>query len=103
VNRVNDEFSVSNPSQPTYFIIKPVGEAVSYAEYFPATEHYRNTQEIYSTEVQQIWQQADHNTILGGRFQLGDFHTRNLQTNPQVVGDILGYFDPTAPLADQDF
>jgi outer membrane receptor protein involved in Fe transport len=63
---------------------------------------YRSTLEIYSTELQQIWQQGDHNTILGGRFQVGEFHTSNLQTNPVVLGEIIGFFDPTAPLAQQD-
>src|SRR6266700_2399395 len=65
-------------------------------------EHYRSTQEIYATELQQIWEQPRHHTVIGGRYQLGEFHTRNLQTNPVVLGEIIGYFDPSVPLADQD-
>ncbi len=101
-SRLDDEFSVFNPAQATYFLIKPPGGDTVYAEQIQVEEHYRSTQEIYATELQQIWEQPRHHTVIGGRYQLGEFHTRNLQTNPVVLGEIIGYFDPSVPLADQD-
>jgi hypothetical protein len=46
---------------------------------FAVRGNYQSTLDIYTTEIQQIWQQLNHNTVLGARFQTGDFHTRNLQ------------------------
>jgi outer membrane receptor for monomeric catechols len=64
-------------------------------------ETYGSTKEIFSTELQQIWQQTDHSTIIGARGQIGDFHTRNLQTDPDA-GDSFVFFDQNAPAAQQN-
>ena len=101
--RLHDRVSVFNTLQPTFFITTPPGGPVAQAELMWAEVHYRNRLEIYTAELQQIWQQANHTTILGGRFQNGNFRSENLQTNPVVLGDIIGYFDPAVPMADQDF
>ena len=37
--------------------------------------------EIYSVEGQQIWQTHKFTTIVGARWQGGEFHTQNVQTN----------------------
>ena len=56
--------------------------------------------EIYSTELQQIWQQPKHNSIAGARFQYGHFDTKNLQNLPS---NLAAFFpDPPDPAAQQD-
>jgi tetratricopeptide (TPR) repeat protein len=101
-SRLEDDYSVLNPQQPSYFIIKPMGGTPVYAEQIRANLDYHNSLEIYSTEAQQIWEQGTFTTVIGGRFQIGEFQTQNLQTDPTVQGDILGYFNPNAPLAQQN-
>ena len=41
-----------------------------------------NQLEVYSAELQQIWETESHNTVVGGRFQYGDFDTKNVQWHP---------------------
>jgi len=41
--------------------------------------------DIYSGELQQIWEGPSHDTIVGARFQYGQFHTTVLQDNPDPV------------------
>ena len=62
------------------------------------TQQYRNQVDIYSAELQQIWQTPNHNTIAGMRGQWGPFHMQNLQSNPSDLGGIFN-----EPAADQDF
>jgi Tfp pilus assembly protein PilF len=45
--------------------------------------------ESYSTELQQIWEQADHTTIIGARYQWGQLHYNDYQQN----ANIFGYFN----------
>src|SRR5260370_10798161 len=57
--------------------------------------------EISSVELQQIWQLPRHSTIVGGRFQTGDFTTKNLQFDP--TGTINAPFiTPTSETPAQD-
>jgi len=93
---------VFNRAQPAYFILSLTGQPVTDAELMFANLHYRSRLEMYTAELQQIWEQGAHSTILGARFQTGDFHTRSVLTDPVVLGEIIGYFDPGAPLAEQD-
>ena len=43
---------------------------------------YHNTLTLYSTEAQQIYEQNDHTTIVGTRYQYGYFSTQNLENHP---------------------
>jgi len=101
-SRLSDDYFVLDPAQSTFFIIKPDGGDTVFAQEFKAREKYHSSLEIYSVELQQIWQQLNHNTIIGARYQAGDFRTRNLQTDPSDLGDSIIFFDPDAPLASQD-
>jgi outer membrane receptor protein involved in Fe transport len=65
-----------------------------------AQEHYVNRLTLYSGELQQIWEQAEHTTIVGGRIQYGTFDTTTLQDTPSSLGFIFP--DPPAPAAQQD-
>jgi Tfp pilus assembly protein PilF len=99
-NWLNDDFKVANPTQPTLFIIKEDGVTPSFVQPMTIDQTFHGKVEIYSTELQQIWQQTDHSTVVGTRFQIGNFHTRNLQTNPDA-NDSNVFFDPDAPAAQQ--
>jgi len=56
--------------------------------------------EIYSGELQQIWEGPSHNTIIGTRVQYGHFHTTVLQDNPYPFAAVFP--DPPTPAAQQD-
>src|SRR5207247_531224 len=80
-SRLSDRILVNNPAQNTLFVDRtPAG--LDYVVPMTISQTYRSTLEIYSTEAQQIWQIQNHNTVLGMRFQTGDFHTQNLQIDP---------------------
>ncbi len=98
----NDRVSVFNPYQVSYFVIKPFGGDPVYAEQIGVTENYHSTLELYSTELQQIWQQENHTLIVGGRFQLGNIHTQNVQSDPVGTPEIIASYFPLGTIADQD-
>ena len=78
-SRLSDRFSVTNPAQGSFI----VGKADGFPPNLTPTifqQNYRSVLEIYSAELQQIWQQPRHNTIVGARFQTGDFNTQNRQS-----------------------
>jgi Tfp pilus assembly protein PilF len=98
--RLDDNFTLNNPAEPTLleftpdFVPPPILTSV---QGLTMREVYKNHLVIYSGELQQIWEQADHTTVLGGRFQYGQFHTENLQDTPSTL---TGAFN--APAAQQD-
>jgi hypothetical protein len=56
---------------------------------------------IYSGELQQIWQTPEHNTIVGTRFQYGNFDIHNVQNTPSdFAGSIFP--DSSTNAAQQD-
>lgn len=110
VTRLEDTASVTNPTQATLFTIRPdvdpvnlpgVTELVA-VNNITMREQLEGKLEIYSGELQQIFQQPKHTTILGGRAQYGHFHTTNLQDDPSAP--FSAYFPPPGePSAQQDF
>ncbi len=101
--RLNDTGSFTNPASPTLIATRPdltpgVPTLVS-VQSMTSAEHYVNRLTIYSGELQQIWEAAEHTTIIGGRIQYGTFDTSTLQNNPSL-GSIFP--DPPAPMAQQD-
>jgi len=93
---LNDTFSLTNTAQPTLGTTTEAGELVAITGNLTMQEHLQIAQDIYSMELQQIWQQTTHNTVVGGRIQYGHFHTKNLQ----MADANLGVFDD--PAASQD-
>src|SRR5262249_15401590 len=84
--RFHDDFHVSDPQQPVLFLGKDGNTGDIYAAPTPglptATLNYRTKPEIYSAELQQIWQHDRLTVILGGRYQTGTFDTQSqLGTN----------------------
>src|SRR5207247_1637073 len=105
--RLDDTASFTNQAQPTLVAFRPDVDPISMPGVTTLTgvqgitmhEHFVGKLEIYSGELQQIWQQPRHNTILGARFQYGHFQTSNLQTLSSLVSV---FPDPPAPAAQQD-
>jgi Tfp pilus assembly protein PilF len=99
--RLDDTFSLDNPAQPTLLAIMPgTPPTLVSVQGIAMNEQYRNELAIYSGEIQQIWEQAGHTTVLGGRVQYGQFNTENFQNNssPTVI-----FFPPSpTPAADQN-
>ena len=95
--RLEDSITVTNPAAPTLLAFVPAGTVTS----LPALtmqQHLQDDLTIYSGELQQIWQTPEHNTILGTRFQYGNFDIDNVQDSPS---SFPFFFPPNA--IQQDF
>jgi outer membrane receptor protein involved in Fe transport len=99
--RLDDTFSFTNSTQGSLFQVFP-GDPPSWnsAQNVWAREHYRNRLDIYSGELQHIWEGPEHNTIIGTRVQYGHFDTTTLQTDPLPAGIALAFTNST--IAQQD-
>lgn len=76
--RFDDTLTVSDTSQPVLLLAKNgAGQivAVPTPGLPTASLDYRSKLAIYSTELQQLWQQGNHSLILGARYQIGRFDT----------------------------
>jgi outer membrane receptor protein involved in Fe transport len=99
--RLNDTGSFTNFTQPSYFEGYDAVPALNAAENITMSEHFTGKLEIYSGELQQIWEGSSHTTIVGTRIQYGHFHTTVLQDNPSYY--VASYFpEPPAPSLQQD-
>ena len=87
--RLDDTASFTNSTQPSLFEIFPENTngvpAFKSGQNITTREHYTDNLEIYSGELQQIWEGLSHNTIVGARIQYGHFDTTVLQVNPYPV------------------
>jgi lipoprotein NlpI len=75
--RFQDTFSLTNPTQGFLAFQRDSGGALLDAGQIVLPLQYRNELEIYTTELQHIWQHGDYRLISGGRFQTGNFRTQN--------------------------
>lgn len=108
VGRLDDTLSYTNPSTPTLVAFRPDVDPDSMPGITKLTgvqgidmhENLRGNLEIYSGEVQQIWEQSAHTIIVGSRIQYGHFDTANLQLIPDAVAAVFPM--PPAPAAQQD-
>ncbi|MGO8836445.1 MAG: TonB-dependent receptor domain-containing protein [Limisphaerales bacterium] len=97
--RLNDSLTVTNPFGPTTLTVIPFG--VPTAVYgLTMQERLQDDLTIYSGELQQIWQTPEHNTIVGTRFQYGNFDIHNVQDTPSNLGFLFPI--PPADAADQN-
>jgi len=94
--RLDDTYSFTNPFQPALIVFRPDGDLMS-VQGVTFHEDYESHAEIYSTELQQIWQGAAHSTVAGMRAQFGHFETRNRQEQPSAHGSQF-----TDPAVNQD-
>ncbi len=101
--RINDHYAFSNPTQPTLDIaIRASPGKVHGATGFTMNENFDSEQTIYSGEVQHIWQGVEHTTIVGARFQYGDFETANTQDAPSFPL-AAAFAGPPTNAANQNF
>jgi Tfp pilus assembly protein PilF len=76
--RLDDTFSVTNPEQPIFnIVVDPNTGQFLGARGWSDSLAYRNQLEIYATEGQHIQDYGNHRSILGARYQTGEFATRN--------------------------
>jgi outer membrane receptor protein involved in Fe transport len=66
-------------------------------------QFYDSSLVIYSGEAQHIHETERHSTVVGARFQAGDFRTDNLQTHPIGTDNQTFFAQPPNPAADQSF
>jgi tetratricopeptide (TPR) repeat protein len=87
--RLDDTASFTNSTQPSLFELFLDNTngvpAVQSAQNITSREHYTDRLDIYSGELQQIWEGPVHNTIVGARIQYGHFDASVLQVNPNPV------------------
>ncbi|MEY4917228.1 MAG: hypothetical protein RL616_1141, partial [Verrucomicrobiota bacterium] len=100
-SRLADDYAVNNPLQTADVIARdfPGGPISQFLPFF-TTMNYRSKLEVYSGEVQQIWQTHRFTTIAGARWQQGTFETRNHQELSPLSFDLSDFLPPV--LADQD-
>jgi tetratricopeptide (TPR) repeat protein len=101
VTRLDDTTSFTNLTQPSLFEGYDGVPSLVAAENITTREHFTGRLEIYSGELQQIWEEPSHNTIVGARIQYGHFHTTVLQDNPSPYVAPL-FPNPPTPAALQD-
>ncbi len=90
--RFDDTYSFTNFTQPELFQTFPgIPPTFISAQNITMDENYVRKLDIYSGELQQIWEGPSHNTVIGTRIQYGQFHTTVLQDNPSpsVAPDFL--------------
>jgi tetratricopeptide (TPR) repeat protein len=92
--RLEDSLTVTNPTDSTLVTFKPDGVTLASVQGVTMQEHLVNELEIYSGEVQQIWQTPEHNTIIGTRAQYGHFQSTVLQDQPSTLNAVFS--DPAA-------
>lgn len=84
-SRFADDLSVKDSAERTLYDFAfggISGNEISDVREDRATLDRGVVQDIYSTELQQILQGENYTTIIGSKFQWGQFHARNLQTDP---------------------
>jgi len=93
VTRLDDRSSFTNFTQPSLFQTFPgIPPMFISAQNITMDERYDRRVDIYSGELQQIWEGPSHNTIIGTRIQYGQFHTTVLQDTPIPVA--YAFLDP---------
>ncbi len=100
-SRIDDTYSFTNSTQPTVVEFTPrlTGgvPTITAVQGITMDEVYKNQLQIYSSELQHIWQTDQHDTIIGGRAQYGNFETANLQSLPSGFHSVFA-----SPPVDQD-
>ncbi len=98
VSRLSDSLSSSNSFAPVYLIHRDLGSGTidqllpTQTTPFAMIQDYHSRLEIYSVEAQHIWQTHRFTTIVGARWQTGEFETDNFNQN--YLTDYIDLFPP---------
>jgi tetratricopeptide (TPR) repeat protein len=95
--RLSDTTTFTNPAEPTLFAFTPGIPTPTSVWGITTHEQFESRLTVYSGELQQIWEQGAHTTIIGTRIQYGHFDTANLQDTPSTFPFLF-----PSPAADQD-
>jgi Flp pilus assembly protein TadD len=100
--RVDDTFTFTNATQPTLIAFHEADDPspLVFLQPLNMSQQFENKLELYSGELQQVWESAEHTTIVGGRAQYAHFRTKNVQANPDI--DTGLFPDPGTNAADQN-
>ena len=99
--RLNDRISLTNATWPDFTVfIPPIGHITGVDTGVTMQQDYTGLLDIYSGELQQIFEGTSHTTILGSRLQYGHFHNGNLENSPIGFGEI---YSSTDTYADQSY
>lgn len=96
--RIDDTLHFRNSRHPVLALGLNSNNIVSSYSTAFINENYESRLEIYSAELQQIYQTPRHTTIAGGRFQFGEFDTEVFENNLRI-----GSIFPLTYNARQDF
>ena len=95
-SRLNDTLNVVDPAQPIDVLpVLPDGSVEQVQHSHIRQNNYRSTFNINSIEAQHLWQTPTHHTVVGARFQWGDFATDSLLSDLERVG----FYNAPPPLA----
>ncbi|HYG24289.1 MAG TPA: FecR domain-containing protein [Verrucomicrobiae bacterium] len=86
--RMEETLEVRNPTQSTLLLDRGFTGVIGAVTPLLYEQHYRSKFELYTAELQQIAQVGDHSFVFGGRFQSGDFKTRNAQFNGRLFNGL---------------
>jgi tetratricopeptide (TPR) repeat protein len=79
------------------------GETFTFVDLFVNREMVKLSPDLYSTELQQIWEQADHTTIIGTRYDWGDIRYQNSEWEVDGLGYDAALFRDPSPFISQNF
>jgi tetratricopeptide (TPR) repeat protein len=83
VGRFDENLAASDMNQTTYFLNRVTGPVTAVAPLL-YEQQYRDELELYSAELQHIWNWREHTLVLGGRLQAGEQETHNEQSDGRI-------------------
>src|ERR1043165_3979828 len=87
-SRLTDRFTISNAFDQVLLVGKFQGRVLG-VRATAIEQEYRSNLDIYSAEIQQLWQTPFLLTIVGARFQAGDFRTHNFLFHPYELAGVF--------------
>jgi Tfp pilus assembly protein PilF len=95
---IDDSYTLTNTAWPAILQATDMGQLLAVLGGTTLHEDFQIAQKVFTAEAQQIWQQHNHNTILGARFQYSEMDVSNLENIPSANA---AYFDDPAALQNE--
>jgi Flp pilus assembly protein TadD len=102
VGRLQDSLQLTNGMAPAIFLQSSSGliEDATEAQY---NQNYHSDNEIYVSEIQQLFQAGPHTLIFGARYQAGNFKVANQMSNGTTIPGRTPLGDPIVQSITTDF